>query len=65
LESFVLSPVPYNSGDVAHWVFTDIAYGDVSDAYYHGASYAAYDGAMAAVMLTCDGDADKSRAGRR
>lgn len=69
LESFILSPVPCTSGDVAHWVFTDVACGDVSDAYYRGASnnmdcYAAYDGAMAAVMLTCDGDADETEPSR-
>jgi hypothetical protein len=69
LESFVLSPVPCTSGDVAHWVFTTVACGDVSNAYYHGASnnndcYAAYGGTMAAVMLTCDVDVDEDDCGR-
>jgi hypothetical protein len=69
LESFVLSPVPCISGDVAHWVFTDVACEDVSGAYERGANnnmncYAAYDGAMAAVMLTCDGDADETEPSR-
>jgi len=65
----VLSPVPCTSGDVAQWVFTDVACGDVSNAYYRGASnnmdcYAAYKGAMAAVMLTCDGDAGETEPSR-
>jgi hypothetical protein len=69
LESFLLSPVPCSSGNVAQWVFTDVACGDVSNAYYRGASnnmdcYAAYKGAMAAVMLTCDGDADETEPSR-
>jgi hypothetical protein len=69
LESFVLEPFPCTSGNVAQWVFTDVACGDVSDAYYHGAGdnnycYAAYNGAMAAVMLTCDGDAYETEPSR-
>jgi hypothetical protein len=64
LESFILTPVPCTSGNVAHWVFSDVACGDVSSAYYHGANdnndcFAAYDGAMAALMLTCDGNVDE------
>jgi len=69
LESFVLSPFPCTSGNVAQWVFADVACGDVSNAYYHGAGnnnycYAAYDGAIAAVMLTCDGDAYETEPSR-
>jgi hypothetical protein len=62
LESFILSPVPCISGNVAQWVFKDVACGAVSDDYYRGVNncYAAYHGAMAAVMLTCDGDASET-----
>jgi hypothetical protein len=69
LESFILTPVPCTSGNVANWVFSDVACGDVSSAYYRGANdnndcYAAYDGAMAALMLTCDGDVDETEPSR-
>lgn len=64
-----LLPVPCNSGDVVHWVFTEVACGDVFDAYYRGASnnvncYTTYDDAIAAVMLTCDSNADEREPSR-
>jgi hypothetical protein len=52
------------------WVLlSDVACGDVSDVYYRGASngvncYVTYDGAMAAMMLTCDSYADERELSR-
>lgn len=61
LESFVIYPPSCTSGSVKPWVFTDVACGTVSSNYYRGANlndycYATYHGAMAAVMVTCDGE---------
>lgn len=69
LQSFILPPVPCTSGKVAQWVFTDVTCGSVSNDYYLSANsnsncYAAYHGAMAAVMLTCDGDAHETEPSR-
>src|SRR5258707_106729 len=61
LESFILPPVPCTSGDVAVWAFTNLGCRDISDGFYHGAHsnndcYAALEGAIAALMRTCNGD---------
>ncbi|PMD13729.1 hypothetical protein NA56DRAFT_755500 [Hyaloscypha hepaticicola] len=67
LESFILLPTPCVSGDVAAWMFTDIACGNPAGImdWYHGAGgndycWATFHGAMAAVMLTCDANKDET-----
>ncbi|OQV06634.1 hypothetical protein CLAIMM_11177 [Cladophialophora immunda] len=61
LESVILNPVPCTSGNVRIWAFTDLGCRDVSAGVYRGANnnnycYAAFQGAIAAIMLTCDTD---------
>jgi hypothetical protein len=67
LESFILLPSPCTSGDVAAWMFNDIACGNPAGFmdWYHGAGgndycWATFHGAMAAVMLTCDANKDET-----
>jgi hypothetical protein len=71
LESFILFPTPCTSGDVAVWMFTDVACGNPASSldWYHGANgnidcYATFKGAMAAVMLTCDANTDETEPSR-
>ena len=71
LESFILLPAPCTSGDVAVWMFTDVACGNTASVldWYHGAGdnnycWAAFNGAMAAVMLTCDADTSETEPSR-
>ncbi|TVY71416.1 hypothetical protein LSUE1_G005365 [Lachnellula suecica] len=69
MESFVIDPTPCTSGNVQAWMFLDVACGNPSSNWYHGANgnnycYATYKGAMAAVMLTCDGNTDETTPSR-